>query len=372
MARRLKRQGSMRRLMNSQAPRLSLRRDISAYENSQVSRKGIGASTRPLRPPYSPMEAVSVSVIPTGDRWQYEPKWDGFCCLAFRDGNKVELQSKSRRILTAYFPEVVSALLKLSPPTFVLDGEIVIPVNGELSFDHLLMRLSRAQGGAKKQAADFPAVMFVFDILADDSLLTDETMAIRRAKLEQFADTYLDDNGTIRLSPATTDIEVARKWLSMAGGSLDGVVAKRLDLPYESGTSRGMQKIKKQRTVDCVVGGITYSADKKAVSYLHLGLYDCGLLNFVGSAPLPAAEGKKLAPLIGGIIEPPGFTGKAPGEFRGQFGRVISEWHPLLPSLVAEVQFDHFTGGRFRHGAKFLRWRPDKEPTTCGMGQVKP
>jgi ATP-dependent DNA ligase len=156
----------------------------------------------------------------------------------------------------------------------------------------------------------------------------------------------------------------------MAGASLDGVVAKRLDLPYQPGTSRGMQKIKRLRTVDCVVGGITYSADKKAVSYLHLGLYEGGLLNFVGSAPLPAAEGKKLAPLIGDIIEPPGFTGKAPGEIRGQFGRVISEWRPLLPSLVAEVQFDHFTGGRFRHGAKFLRWRPDKGPDACTIDQV--
>jgi ATP-dependent DNA ligase len=317
------------------------------------------------------MEAVSVSAIPTGDRWQYEPKWDGFRCLAFRDGNKVELQSKSQKILTAYFPEVAGALLNLAPATFVLDGEIVIPVSGELSFDHLLMRLSRAQGGVKRQAADFPAVMFVFDILADNSLLTAETMAIRRARLERFARSYLDDNGTIRLSPATTDIEVARKWLSMAGRSLDGVIAKRLDLPYQPGTSRGMQKIKRLRTVDCVVGGVTYSADKKAVSYLHLGLYDGGLLNFVGSAPLPSAEGKKIAPLIEGIIEPPGFTGKAPGEIRGQFGQVISEWFPLLPSLVAEVQYDHFTGGRFRHGAKFLRWRPDKEPAACALDQVQ-
>jgi ATP-dependent DNA ligase len=317
------------------------------------------------------MEAVSVSSIPNGDCWQYEPKWDGFRCLAFRDGNKVELQSKSQKTLTQYFPEVASALLKLAPSTFVLDGELVIPVNGELSFDHLLMRLSRAQGGVKKQASDFPAVMFVFDMLADDSLLTGETMAARRAKLERFTETYLDDNGTIRLSPVTTDIEVARKWLSMAGASLDGVVAKRLDLPYQPGTSRGMQKIKKLRTVDCVVGGITYSAEKKAVSYLHLGLYDDGLLNFVGSAPLPSSEGKRLAPLIEGIIEPPGFTGKAPGELRGQFGRVISEWHPLLPSLVAEVQYDHFTGARFRHGGKFLRWRPDKEPAACEVSQIK-
>jgi ATP-dependent DNA ligase len=214
-------------------------------------------------------------------------------------------------------------------------------------------------------------VFFVFDLLADETgIVLSEPLKQRRAKLDAFAERFLDDNGTIRLSPATCDIEVARKWLSLAGGSLDGVVAKRLDRPYQSGESRAMQKIKLLRTVDCVIGGITYAADNKAVSYLHLGLYDEGLLNFVGSAPLNAAEGKRLAPLIEGIIEPPGFTSKMPGELRGQFGKVISEWHPLLPSIVAEVQYDHFTGGRFRHGAKFVRWRPDKRADDCGIHQI--
>jgi ATP-dependent DNA ligase len=317
------------------------------------------------------MEATSVASLPEGNAWQYEPKWDGFRCLAFKDSDQIELQSKSGKLLTRCFPEIVEALRRLPAKSLVLDGELVIPVEGELSFDHLLMRLTQSAARAKKLAAEHPAVMFVFDLLADGSgELIGEPLSKRRPRLEQFAAEHLEDNGTLRLSPVTTDIAVARKWLALAGGSLDGVVAKRLDLPYQSGESRGMQKIKRLRTVDCVVGGITYSADKRAVSYLHLGLYEDGLLNFVGSAPLPAAAGKRLAPLIEGIIEPPGFTGKMPGELRGQFGKVISEWHPLLPSIVAEVQYDHFTGGRFRHGAKFRRWRPDKEAAGCTLRQV--
>jgi ATP-dependent DNA ligase len=318
------------------------------------------------------MEAISVTSLPEGNRWQYDPKWDGFRCLVFKDASQIELQSKSGKLLTHCFPEVVEAVRRLPPASLVLDGELIVPVAGELSFDHLLTRLTQSAARAKKLAAEHPAVMFVFDLLADDSSdIAGEPLRNRRAQLERFAEEHLDDNGALRLSPATTDITVARKWLALAGGSLDGVVAKRLDLPYQPGTSRGMQKIKRLRTVDCVVGGFSYSSDKKVVGYLHLGLDQDGLLNFVGSAPLKAAEGKKLVGLIAAIIEPPGFTGKMPGELRGQFGRVISEWHPVLPTLVAEVQYDHFTGGRFRHGAKFLRWRPDKGAAHCTVERTK-
>jgi ATP-dependent DNA ligase len=289
-----------------------------------------------------------------------------------KDGDHIELQSKSGKLLTRCFPEIVEAIRRLPSANLVLDGELVTPVDGELSFDHLLTRLTQSAAKARKLAVEHPAVMFVLDMLADESgSLTAEPLSKRRPLLEAFAGKHLDDNGTLRLSPATTDITVARKWLSLAGGSLDGVVAKRLDLPYQSAESRGMQKIKRLRTVDCVVGGFSYSSDKKDVGYLHLGLYQDGLLNFVGSAPLRAAEGKKLVSLIPEIIEPPGFTGKMPGELRGQFGKVISEWHPVLPTLVVEVQYDHFTGGRFRHGAKFLRWRPDKKAGACSMSQVR-
>jgi len=325
-----------------------------------------------LKPPYSPMEAVSVSTIPEGPGWSYEPKWDGFRCLAFKDGTSVELQSKSQKMLTAYFPEIADALSGLGPATCVLDGELVISVNGELSFDHLLMRISRAQGGTRKQAAEHPAVLFVFDILLDEhgKLLTGEPLSQRRSKLERFAELYFDDAGIIRLSPVTEDIEVARKWFALAGSSLDGIVAKRCDIPYQPGVCRAVQKIKPSLTVDCVVGGVIYGVGGNVVSHLLLGLYDDGLLNFIGSAPLKAAEGKGLAGIIGGLIQPPGFTGRLPGEVGMQFGRTLKEWHPVAAKLVAEVQYGHFTAGRFRHGAKFLRWRPDKDSTACTVSQV--
>src|SRR5215471_5022185 len=209
-------------------------------------------------PRYLPMEAVSATAIPQGEGWQYEPKWDGFRCLAFKDGEKVELHSKSAKMLTAAFPEIADALRGLKPLTFVLDGELVIPVNGVLSFDHLLARFSRSGGGSRQQAAEHPAVLFVFDILADEGEeLAGKPLSTRRARLERFAELYLDgDKGAIRLSPATTDIDVACKWLELAGTSLDGVVAKRLDLPYQPGANKGMLKIKRLRTVDCIVGGI--------------------------------------------------------------------------------------------------------------------
>jgi len=319
------------------------------------------------------MEAVSANAIPKGEGWRYEPKWDGFRCLAFKDGEKVELHSKSAKLLTAAFPEIADALRALKPATFVLDGELVIPVNGVLSFDHLLVRFTRSGVGSRQQAAEHPAVLFVFDILTDDAeTLASEPLSSRRARLERFAELYVaGDKGAIRLSPATTDIEVARMWLELAGTSLDGVVAKRLDLPYQPGTSKGMLKIKRLRTVDCVVGGVIYGGSKTAVSHILLGLYEGDLLHFIGSAPLRASEGKKLAAIIADAIEPPGFTGRKPGQVMTQFRHRIGEWHPLKPVLVAEVQYDHFTRGRFRHGAKFLRWRPDKNAGDCITAQLR-
>src|SRR5262249_34598418 len=192
------------------------------------------------------------------------------------------LHSKSANLLTAHFPEIADALRSLRPSSFVLDGELVIPVNGVLSFDHLLARFARSKG-SRQQAAEYPAVMFVFDILADEAeTLASEPLSRRRERLERFAELYLDgDKSAIRVSPATTDIEVARKWLSLAGTSLDGVIAKRLDLPYQPGLSKGMLKIKRLRTVDCVVGGVILK--QEAVSHLLLGLYDeAGLLHFIG------------------------------------------------------------------------------------------
>jgi len=216
-------------------------------------------------------------------------------------------------------------------------------------------------------------VLFVFDILSDEhgKLLTSEPLSTRRRELERFAERYLDDAGIIRLSPVTEDIEVARKWFALAGRSLDGTVAKRCDIPYQPGICRSVRKIKPHLSVDCVVGGVIYGAGGNVVSHLLLGLYDDeGLLNFIGSAPLKAAEGKRLAGIIGALIQPPRFTGRLPGEVGMQFGRTLKEWHPVAAKLVAEVQYGHFTAGRFRHGAKFLRWRPDKDSTACTVSQV--
>jgi len=331
--------------------------------------------TLPIAPPYPPMEALLVEKIPEGAGWQYEPKWDGFRCLVFRDGDKVELQSKSGQPLARYFPEVVENVQALKPPTFILDGEIVIPVGKELSFDDLLQRIHPAESRVRKLAREFPATLVVFDLLADEKgrSLVGETLAVRRKKLETFAGKYFRGESAIVLSPATTDAAAAKKWLAGVGLTLDGIVAKRLDLPYQSGNRTGMQKIKLMRTADCVVGGFRYGTGSKTVGSLLLGLYDKeGLLHHVGfCSGLKAGERGELTKRLDSLIEPPGFTGHAPGGPSRWSTERSGEWEPLKPSLVAEVRYDHFSQGRFRHGTKLLRWRPDKLPKQCTIDQVK-
>lgn len=320
------------------------------------------------------MEAESASELPAGPDWQYEPKWDGFRCIAFRDANKVDLESKSQKPLTRYFPELVAALLALKAKQFVLDGEIVIPVDGQLSFDSLLMRIHPAESRVRKLSEATPGVCIVFDLLADDrgKDLTKLPLQERRNRLEAFARKYLSEDGSIRLSPVTRDLAVAKKWFHMGVG-LDGIVAKRVDLPYQSGTREGMQKIKKQRTAECVVGGFRYLEKKKQVGSLLLGLYNGkGDLDHVGfSASIHNEDRPALTEKLEKMIKPPGFTGKAPGGLSRWSTKHSMEWQPLDPKLVAEVRFDHFTGGRFRHGTKFLRWRPEKDPKQCTMKQVR-
>ena len=330
----------------------------------------------PLSTSYAPMDALLVDAIPTGDgTWQYEPKWDGFRCLAFRDGSKVELQSKSGQPLGRYFPEVVEALLRLKATRFVLDGEIVVPEGGGLSFDALLQRIHPSASRIKKLAGLTPAVLILFDLLADASgqSLAEQPLSRRRRELEAFATKYLPNDGGIVLSPATTDVRTARRWFSGVGAALDGVIAKRLDLDYRSGTRDGMVKVKNLRTADCVVGGFRYASKSKAVGSLLLGLYDDdGLLHHVGfCSAFKTAERAKLAKMLEPLIQPPGFTGQAPGGPSRWSTERSTEWQPLAPKLVVEVRYDHFTGGRFRHGTKFLRWRPDKSPRQCLMAQVK-
>jgi ATP-dependent DNA ligase len=331
--------------------------------------------TPEIRPTLPPMEALSVETIPEGSEWQYEPKWDGFRCLAFRDGRKIELQSKSQQPLERYFPELISALAELKAPRFVLDGEIAIPHGREFSFDALLQRIHPAASRIKRLSIETPAILIVFDLLAgpDGKSLLETPLAERRKRLVQFAAEHLGSSAAIYLSPATTKLADARKWLAKTGATLDGIIAKRRDLGYTSGDRSGMQKIKNFRSADCVVGGFRYGTGKKVVGSLLLGLYDEeGLLNHVGfTSSIAARDRAALTKKLEALIEPPGFTGSAPGgPSRWNQGR-SSEWQPLRPKLVVEVSYDHMTGGRFRHGTRLLRWRPDKAPKQCTMEQLK-
>jgi ATP-dependent DNA ligase len=328
----------------------------------------------PLKFPYPPMEAQPVEDIPLGRQWHYEPKWDGFRALVFRDGRRVRIQSKSGRPLERYFPELIEAVAALKATSFVLDGEIVVPVDGRLSFEELLQRIHPAASRIKKLAAEHPALLIVFDLLVDErgKRLTGLVLEDRQMELARFAKRYLSRKGQIRISTVTTDRRKATAWLNAAGANVDGVIAKRRDLAYQSGERTGMQKIKRRRTADCVVGGFRYASKEEIAGSLLLGLYDDeGRLNHVGfTSSLSHAERKRLTPKLGALISPPGFTGRAPGGPSRWSTKRSSEWEPLDPKLVVEVQFDHTSGERFRHGAKFIRWRPDKAPHQCTMDQL--
>jgi ATP-dependent DNA ligase len=328
----------------------------------------------PIQPPYPPMEAKSVAELPRGEGWQYEPKWDGFRCLAFRQGEQVLLQSKAGQPLARYFPEMVEALLGLPRTQFVLDGEIVIFAGEHLSFDDLLLRIHPAESRIRKLAAATPATLMCFDLLVDDKgkRLTELPLAERRRKLQELLRAVGSER--VRLSPATADRRQAERWMRELGpAGLDGVVAKRAHEPYHSGDRGGMVKIKRIRTADCVVGGFRYAEKGGEIGSLLLGLYNPqALLDHVGfTSSFTAEQRRELKPIIEPLIGAPGFTGKAPGGLSRWSTRRSMEWQPLQPKLVCEVRYDHFSGGRFRHGTKFLRWRPDKKPEACTMAQVK-
>jgi ATP-dependent DNA ligase len=319
------------------------------------------------------MEARVADALPEGSDWQYEPKWDGFRCLAFRDGASITLMSKSGQPLTRYFPEVVAALKARKATRFVLDGEIVVPVDGALSFDALLQRIHPAASRVAKLSAETPAVFRVFDLLVDarGTDLTEHPLADRRARLEKFAATHLARGSGVELSPATRHITQARKWLAGHDGT-DGVMAKRLDAAYASGERTAMLKIKRKRTADCVVGGFRYASKGKLVGSLLLGLYDdAGILHHVGfTSSFTAEERKQITAKVEKLKGGEGFTGRAPGGPSRWSTARSSEWEPVRPKLVVEVGYDHFTNGRFRHGTKFLRWRPEKAPAQCLLSQV--
>jgi ATP-dependent DNA ligase len=331
--------------------------------------------TLPLQMPFAPMEALSVEAIPAGPEWQYEPKWDGFRTLAFADGKKLELQSKSGRSMTRYFPEVVEALRALAPKKFVLDGEIAVPSGRGFSFDALLQRVHPAASRVRKLAVETPAIFIAFDLLvdADSRDLTGEVLAERRRALEVFFRRYGGKSKLIRLSPATTRLADAKRWLTRVGATFDGVIAKRRDFNYRSGDRSGMQKIKNYRSADCVVGGFRYNTDSPLVGSLLLGLYDSkGLLHHVGFTSTIKREDKPaLTKKLKALIFAPGFTGNAPGGPSRWSTERSGGWQPLNAKLVVEVCYDHFSGERFRHGTRLLRWRPDKAPRQCTLDQVK-
>ena len=331
--------------------------------------------TLPLRFPYAPMEAESVPALPSGREWQYEPKWDGFRCLAFRDGESVRLQSKAGKPLGRYFPDVVEALGALSARRFVLDGEIVIPVDGRLSFDELLLRVHPAASRVRTLVDAHRARLVVFDLLVDERArsLVALPLAERRERLAAFARRYFTRGRAVVLSQASRRVSTAREWLAGGGGDLDGVVAKRLDLPYRSGERAGMVKVKRRRTADCVVGGYRYASKGGGIGSLLLGLYDReGRLDHVGfCSSLPAPERRGLREKLERLRRPPGFTGRAPGGPSRWSTERSAQWEPLAPRLVVEVEYDHVSNRRFRHGTRFVRWRPDKAPRQCTVEQLQ-
>jgi len=304
-----------------------------------------------------------------GGAWRFEPKWDGFRCLVFKDGDEVELQSKSEKPLARYFPEVVALFRSACADRFVVDGELVIPVHGALSFDALQMRLHPAESRIRKLSGQTPAKLILFDCLAAGGRsLMDAALTERRAALEALGIAGED----LLLSPWTEDRAKAVGWLGAAGVALDGVIAKPSQGPYLAG-ERAMLKVKCLRTADCVVGGFRYLAKKREVGSLLLGLYDDeGRLNHVGfTSNMPSAERPALTRQLEAMVEPPGFTGSAPGGPSRWSTDRSADWHPLRPELVVEVRFDQVTAGRFRHGTSFLRWRPDKAPGQCRMEQME-
>lgn len=327
----------------------------------------------PIEPPFPPMEADQVDALPEGEAWGYEPKWDGFRCLAFRDGAEVYLQSKSCKPLARYFPEVVANLRALGAKRFILDGELVVPVGDSLSFDQLLQRIHPAASRVERLAAETPALLVGFDLLLGrrGGALVSTPLAGRRAQLEEFAGAFLVPDGPVRLSPHTLDVTRAQGWLAGGRGGLDGVVAKRLDLPYLSGERSGMRKVKRYRSADCVVGGIRWSTAGDQIGSLLLGLYEGDNLHHVGfcsgfNRAARAEATEQVRPFLGGS----GFSGRAPGGPSRWATKRSAEWVPLRPELVVEVGYDHFSEGRFRHGTRFLRWRPDKAARHCTFAQL--
>jgi len=319
-----------------------------------------------------PMEASLAEELPQPPGWQYEPKWDGFRCIAVRDGAEISLWSKSGKPLGRYFPEIVAMLAELTSKRFVLDGELLIARSDEISFEALQMRLHPAESRIRRLAAETPAVFMAFDCLQSGSKsLANKPLVERRAALVDLIDGEQDPR--LKLSPASTDMKDALAWLKRTGGALDGVIAKKLDHGYRAG-ERAMIKVKLRRTADCVVGGFRYGRNSKVAASLLLGLYDDeGLLHHVGfTSSIAAKEKQGWTRELERLVQPPGFTGNAPGGPSRWATDRSAQWKPLKPEIVVEVLYDQVTSGRFRHGTRLLRRRPDKAPSQCRCDQLAP
>ena len=327
----------------------------------------------PTRTPF-PMEALPVGELPQGKEWRYEPKWDGFRCLAHKRDGTVTLRSKSGRPMERYFPDIVGSLEKLAAKTFLLDGELLVKGEKGYSFSDLQLRLHPAASRIRMLVQKQPAMFVIFDILEaeDDRTLLSTPLSQRRQILEQFYETYCSKEKAIRLSPQTDSLAEAMDWLSSSGWDVDGIVAKKSMDVYVPG-ERVMQKYKPVRTADCVVGGFRYGTDSDEVGSLLLGLYDeAGRLNHVGfTSGIAKADKPSLTKKLENLIQKPGFTGNAPGAPSRWSTDRSTQWKPLSPKLVVEVSFDHVTDGRFRHGTKLIRFRPDKSPRQCTMEQLR-
>ena len=318
----------------------------------------------------SPMEAKSQAELPAGDGWWFEPKWDGFRCLAFREGGRVDLLAKSGKSLARFFPEVVERLERLEAESFILDGELLAQAGDHYAFEALQQRLHPAESRIRRLAAETPATLVLFDMLADvdGTDLRPRAHRERHARLEAFVERF--GGPRLTLSPGTDDPELALAWLD--DGRLEGVVAKRADGPYLEG-ERAMVKVKRLRSADCVVGGFRYAGKGGRVGSLLLGLYDEeGRLNHVGfTSAFAGIDRDELTRRLEALRGGPGFTGRAPGGPSRWSTERSGDWEPLRPEVVVEVGFDHVSDQRFRHGTKLLRFRPDKAPAQCRMEQLE-
>jgi ATP-dependent DNA ligase len=315
----------------------------------------------PISPPLKPQLAKSARELPAGDDWCYEPKWDGFRTIVFRDGDEVHLQSRNGKPMNRYFPDVVEQALALKAKRFVIDGEMVVTVDGIQEFDLLSQRIHPAASRVERLANETPAALVAFDLLAegDDSLL-DLPYTERRKRLAKLiAD-------PVELTPSTSDPDEAAQWLAGTG---EGVIAKQASGPYKPGERVGMVKVKRVRTADAVVAAFRFGKQPDTVGSLILGMYDeKGGLHIVGhTSGFRAKEKRELL----GLLEPYRTGERGSGEPSRWKSEEELVWEGLRPELVCEVAFDHITGQRIRHGAKFMRWRADKEPRECLVSQLR-